>query len=87
MPTTRYKFVRDTTSMKGFLSSNRPSTDALSAVHAWSSSATGRSHIEKIVEDDTLVVDLTWSETDSKAGADLDAFCVSVGVDRSHVQL
>lgn len=85
MATARYKFVRDT-STKGFLSSNRASTDALSAVSTWSSGATGRTYTVQIDEDDTLVVDLTWSETDRTAGADLDDSCRSVGVDRSHVQ-
>lgn len=86
MPTARYKFVRDDTSTTGFLSSNRASTDALRAVNIWSSAATDRSYAVQIDEDDTLVVDLTWSETDRAAGADLDDSCRSVGVDRSHMQ-
>jgi hypothetical protein len=86
MTTECYKFVRDTTSMKGSLSSNRPSTDALNAVSAWLSGATGRSYAVQIDEDDTLVVNLTWSEADRTAGTDLDYSCRSVGVDRSHVQ-
>ena len=84
MPTARYKFVRDT-SVKGFTSSNRASTDALGAVNIWSSGATERSYAVQIDEDDTFVVDLTWSETDRAAGADLDNSCHSFGVDRSHV--
>jgi len=84
MPTARYKFVRDT-SMKGFLSSNRVSTDALNAMGTWSNAATGRSYAVQIDEDDTLVVDLTWNETDHVSGSDLDDACRNVGLDRSHV--
>ena len=85
MPTARYKFERDT-SVKGFLSSNRASTDALGAVSTWSTSAAGRSYAVQIDEDDALVADLTWSETDLAAGTDLNNSCHSFGVDRTHVQ-
>jgi len=85
MPTARYKFVRDN-SMKGFLSGNRPSTDALGALSIWTSGAPGRSHAVQIDEDDNLVVDLTWGEIDHSAGADLEDSCRRFGVDRSHVQ-
>ncbi len=85
MPTARYKFVRDV-GVEGFLSRNRPSTDALSAVSHWSSGATGRSHVVQVDEDDRLIADLTWSEADQTAGPDLDNLCRGVGVVRSHVQ-
>lgn len=86
MPTARYRFIRDTSSITGFLSGNRASTDALRAMNIWSSRATGRSYAVQIDEDDTLVVDLTWSETDRSAGADLHDSSRSVGVDRSPVE-
>lgn len=85
MPTARYKFVRDT-SIGGFLSGNRPSTDALGAVSNWTSRATGRSYAVLVDEDNNLVVDLTWSETDRAAGTELDDSCRRFGVDRSYVQ-
>jgi hypothetical protein len=79
MPTARYKFVRDT-SMEGFLSRNRASTDALGAMTLWSSGAAGRSYDVRVDEDDILVVDLTWIETDRTAGADLEQSSRSAGV-------
>jgi hypothetical protein len=86
MPTARYKFVRNT-NMAGFQSRNRASTDALKAIQTWSSASSGRSAEEPIVDEaDTLVVDLTWSETDGAAGPDLDVACDNVGVARSHVR-
>jgi len=80
MPTARYKFVRDT-SVGGFLSQNRPSTDALGAVTKWESSASGRSHHVRVDEDDHLVADLTWGEMDRSAGTDLENACREFGVD------
>ena len=85
MPTARYKFVRDN-GVEGFLRSNRPSTDALGAVSAWSHGATGRSHVVQIDEDDHLVVDLTWSEADRTAGPDLSDLCRRFGINRFQVQ-
>ena len=40
----------------------------------------------QIDNDDNLVIDLTWGETDHSAGADLEDSCRRFGVDRSHVQ-
>lgn len=84
VPTTRYKFARDS-SMEGFLSSNRPSTDALNAVNTWKTGASGRSYAVEVDKDDLLVLDLTWGDTDNLAGADLDGACRRCGVGRSHV--
>lgn len=86
MPTARYKFVRDTTSMEGFVSNNRPSTDALRALSIWLDGAAGRFYDKRIDEDDVLVADLTWSEADHTAGVNLENSCRRFGADRSHVE-
>jgi hypothetical protein len=85
MPAARYKFVRDV-GIEGFVSSNRPSTDALNAVITWSRGHASRSYAPKTSENEILVVDLTWSDGDGAAAADLDQSCRRFGVDRSLVQ-
>ena len=85
MPTARYKFFRDT-SMRGFLSGNRASTDAINAVSDWSNAASGRSYELQSEEDETVVVDIMWSELDYTADVNLDDFCRKRGVTRSYVQ-
>jgi hypothetical protein len=85
MPTARYKFSRDTTSMKGFQSGNRASTDAINALSEWSNAVVSRSYEVQFEEDETLVADITWNETGSTAGKNLDDLCCRFGVTRSHV--
>lgn len=86
MPSGRYRFVRNSNSTKGFLSSNRPSTDALSVVNIWSNAQPQRSYAILIDEDEQLLVDLSWSESDVSAGPDLEETCYKFGVERSYVQ-
>lgn len=85
MPIACYRLVR-ADSVEGFLSSNSPSTDALSAVSVWSNSQSARSHTVRIDEDELLVVELSWDEADASAGSDLDEACRRFGVSRSYVQ-
>lgn len=85
MPTARYKFFRDT-SMRGFLSGNRASTDAINAVSDWSNAASGRSYELQSEADETVVVDIMWSELDDTADVNLDDLCRKCGVTRSCVQ-
>jgi len=85
MPIACYRLARGN-SIEGFLSSNRPSTDALSAVSVWSNSQSERSHTVRVDEDELLVVELSWSEADASAGSDLDEACRRFGVSRSYVQ-
>lgn len=84
MPTARYRFTRNT-SVNGFLSRNRASTDAHGALNDWSNDASGRAYTVIGDNDDTLLVDLTWGEGDLAAAADLDTACRRLGLDRSHV--
>jgi hypothetical protein len=81
----RYRFTRDGRGVAGFMSPNRPSTDALSALSVWSGAQQGREHVVVIDEDEQLVADLSWREADSSAGPDLDSACLKVGVNRSYV--
>lgn len=84
MPSGRYKFVRD--NVRGFLSSNRPSKDALSAVSIWSSTQPQRSYDTVVNEDEQLLADISWRESDVSAGQDLDENCRKFGVEYSFVQ-
>lgn len=86
MPSGRYKFVRKNSSVEGFVSRNRPSTDALNAVNIWSNAQPQRSFTILVDEDEQLVADLTWSETDSSVGPSLDSACDKFGIERSYVQ-
>lgn len=86
MPSGRYKFVRKSNSIEGFVSRNRPSTDALKAVNIWSNVQPQRSFTILVDEDEQLLADLSWSEIDTSAGPSLDDACDKFGVERSYVQ-
>jgi len=86
MPKGCYKFVRKNNSVEGFVSRNRPSTDALNAVNIWSNAQAQRNFSILIDEDEQLVADLTWGETDPSAGPSLDEACDKFGIERSYVQ-
>lgn len=86
MPIVRYKFVRKNNSVEGFASRNRPSTDALNVINIWSNAQPQRSFNILVDEDEQLVADLTWSETDPSAGPNLDDTCYKFGIERSYVQ-
>ena len=86
MPSGRYKFVRKNNSIEGFASRNRASTDALNVVTIWSNAQPQRSFTIVVDEDEQLLADLSWSETDISAGPSLDDACDKLGVARSYVQ-
>lgn len=86
MATCRYRFGRDKRNVTGFMSRNRASTDALSALSQWSSAQAGREHMLMVDEDEQVVVDLSWNDVDFSAGSDLDAACLRFGVSRTHVE-
>lgn len=85
MPSGHYKFVRNNNSVEGFVSRNRPSTDALNALHIWSNAQPQRSFTVLVDEDEQLLAHLSWSETDTSAGPHLEAACDKSGVERSYV--
>lgn len=79
-----WEFSRDTNSTTGFMSTNRPSTDALSALESWRVSDGGRTYNVLTDNDDKLVVELyvELNDWDLKAGKDLDRECRKCGVVR-----
>ncbi len=85
MPKARYRFVRLQKTVAGWASNQRPSTDAINALLAWSQSVPGRSYVEVADDDASLIADLAWDERDTEAGAALEDACSRVGVVRSHV--
>ena len=76
-----YKFVRSASAM-AFLSPNRASTDALGALARWASAA-GRAYEVKVDEDDCLIAELAWNESDATAGDDLNSACERVKIERA----
>lgn len=81
MQTAMYRFIRRS-SISGFLSQNRPSTDAIKALEQCSSRL-GRNYEVLVDEDDVLVARLSWEDGDREAGPDLDRQCSEVGVNRA----
>ena len=82
MPVGHYRFFR-AKSINGFFSQNSTSTDAHNAVLKWSNYQDGRSY--DTLEDDrdeVFAAKLSWSESDSLAGTDLDNCCQISGLDR-----
>jgi hypothetical protein len=75
-------FERDTKSVAGFGSANRPSTDAINALLQWQSRAPGRSYIEIDGDGEILRAQIMWDSDDGAAGDDLDFFSNQVGVKR-----
>lgn len=84
MPIASYRLVRSN-SIEGFRSSNRPSTDALNALNDWADTQSDRSYTVRVIEDELLEIELSWSDADASAGPDLDKACHRFGVGRSHV--
>lgn len=85
MTTAQYKFER-ASGASGFLSENRASTDALNALGEWQEADSERGVETVIDEDETLVANLSWRESDKSAAHDLDRACQNHGVMRSHVK-
>jgi hypothetical protein len=75
-----YKFVRDR-SARALLSPNRASTDALGAITRWSC-VEGRSYEIKVDEDEFLIAELAWNDSDASASDDLNSACEKAGVER-----
>ncbi|TPG21382.1 hypothetical protein [Variovorax guangxiensis] len=77
-----YRFTRDEHSPMGFLSSQRPSTDAMTAICRWEVAARGRrSYVVLDDQDDFLVAKLTLLKVDiDEAASDFNALCVQLGL-------
>lgn len=83
MPSALYKFTRERTAM---MRSNRPSTDALGALHQWQHGAPGRRYSVEDDHDDYLEARLEWSASDRTAGGDLDGALARLGIERAHFE-
>jgi hypothetical protein len=81
MPTARYRFIRN----RGVFTLERASTDAIRALTAWESGAAGRSHHMRVENDESLEADLSWSDSDTLAGDQLNNACRDAGVERIHL--
>lgn len=80
--TAKYAFDRPANSMLGIGSHNRPSTDALSALHRWKAGQPGRDFAVEVDGDDRLIAEIVCEINDVYAGAHLDAQCLEFGVRR-----
>lgn len=83
MASSTWKFIRHN-DVNGFLSANRPSTDAISALEAWCSNCeTGSRAYEQInISDDYIEAKLTYNDNDHESGNELDKYCFNHGVKR-----
>jgi hypothetical protein len=83
VPSVNYKFVRKVNSITAFLSRNRPSTDALNALCDWKKAYPQRSftHSENQDDDEQLLVQLSWIQSDIAARSSLEDACNKFGVE------
>lgn len=81
-----WEFRRDPRSMTGFMSTNRPSTDALNALEAWCTRGGHRKYVVKSENDDLLVAMLSTISADLEVGGDLDKECSRWGLIRERRQ-
>lgn len=78
-----YLFTRDQSSVAGFLSPHRPSTDAMHALAQWGEVGPGRTYETLVDKDDEVVVRLTFMMANrDQAASDLNAVCSKWGVTR-----
>jgi len=84
--TSTWRFTRDGQSPSGFLSRNRASTDALSALYRWQVLAENRSFEVTLDEDQALEAALTTTIDDISAGSQLEALCSELGIKRGQIQ-
>jgi hypothetical protein len=83
MPSALYKFTRERTAG---MRTNRPSTDAIGALHQWESRGGGRRYSVDEDEDEHLIARLEWSASDGSAGDDLNAATAHFRVERSYLE-
>lgn len=81
--TVRYRFTRANNLVANFLSRNRASTDALTALIRWKAGADGRGFTKLADEDDYIDIEVTCNASDLDAGPQLDAASDRVGVERN----
>lgn len=82
-----YRFARDASTPTGFMSAQRPSTDAMNVLALWENSSLGRSYEVVTDEDDFLVARLNFVGPDREGAADaLNVLCMKFGVKREPVE-
>lgn len=79
----KYRFTRANNSVAAFLSSNRASTDALTALLRWKAGSSGRDFVRLVDEDDYIDVEVTCDPAHKAAGAQLEMESDKVGVERN----
>lgn len=84
--TSTWRFKRDDQLPSGFLSRNRASTDALSALYRWQVLVESRSFEVILDEDHALEAALTTTVDDLSAGSQLDFLCGELGIKRGQIQ-
>jgi hypothetical protein len=84
--TSTWRFIRDDRSPSGFLSRNRASTDALSALSRWQLLVEKRSFEVTLDEDQALEAALTTTVDDLSAGNQLDFLCGELGIKRGQLR-
>lgn len=81
LTTATYRLTRDNTSPIGLMSSQRPSTDAMSVIADWASRAYGRTYYVSQDKDDCLVAALSFPAPDlASARTDFNALCAALGI-------
>ena len=81
-----YTFTRSD-GVAGFSSTNRASSDALNALEQWKSSGSGRTYKKVEDLDESLTAELSFNESDTSSGLDLEAISEKLGVERTYVPL
>lgn len=81
--TVKYRFTRAENSVAGFQSSNRASTDALTALLRWKAGATGRDFRNLADEDEYIDVEVSCNANDIDAGVQLEIASEKMGVERN----
>lgn len=79
----KYRFTRANNSVAAYLSSNRASTDALTALLRWKAGSSKRDFVRLVDEDDYIDVEVTCDPADKAAGAQLEMESDKVGVERN----
>ncbi len=78
-----YRFTRALNSLATFVTTNSASTDALNALEVWQSAAGMTRAYEKLNDNPgELVARLSWQDSDSQSGPDLQVATEKFGVQR-----
>lgn len=83
-----YRFVRDTSTTNGFLSSRSPLADAINVLSDWQNRTLGRTYDLLAQSDNALVACLSFLPPDQQHAADaLNALCLQFGIERELIEV